>query len=244
MRPYWTRPAPAAIILPMPRPILRALLAALLTFATLFGAAPAWAAVTITFWSHELGNSFPHAFFTLRGVPDAGGAAVDANYGFTAKTVSPAILMGSVAGRLDISKPFYIAGSDAQFSVALTDAQYAAVLKLIAAWDDKTGDGRYNLNTRNCIHFVKEAARIAGLTDLDQPKLMKRPRSYLKAIAAANATRITPVNMHGKAYLASLPPLAAAPLVVASPVTQPILPAPTTPPVPAAAVEAVPMPAQ
>jgi len=163
----------------MVRSLLRPLLATALLLSSLFGAAPAWAAVTITFWSHELGNSFPHAFFTLRGVPDAGGAPVDANYGFTAKSVSPKLLMGTVAGRLDISKPFYIAGSDAQFSVVLTDAQYNAVLGLVAAWDEKTGDAHYNLNQRNCVHFVKEAARIAGLTDLDRPKLMKKPRSYL-----------------------------------------------------------------
>ena len=200
----------------MHRSLLRPLLATLLMLGALFGAMPAWAAVTITFWSHELGNSFPHAFFTLRGVPDAGGAPVDANYGFTAKAITPALLMGSVAGRLDISKPFYIKGSDAQFAVVLTDAQYAQVLTLIAAWDEKTGDGRYNINDRNCIHFVKEAARIAGLVDLDHPKLMKKPRSYLQAVAAANPDRVTVVRLHGKEYLASLPPLVTTPVGVAS----------------------------
>lgn len=206
----------------MARPFLRPLLAAALLLASLFGSAPAWAAVTITFWSHELGNSFPHTFFTLRGVPDAGGAPVDANYGFTAKSVSPAILMGTVPGRLDISKPFYISGSDAQFSVVLSDAQYNAVLALIAAWDEKTGDAHYNLNQRNCIHFVKEAARIAGLTDLDRPKLMKKPRSYLQSIAAANADRVTIVKMHGKAYLATLPPLVPMTVAVTAPPASPI----------------------
>ncbi|WP_293876484.1 MULTISPECIES: hypothetical protein [unclassified Sphingomonas] len=206
----------------MHRLFLRPLLAALLLAGSLVAAAPAWAAVTITFWSHELGNSFPHAFFTLRGTPDAGGAPVDVNYGFTAKAITPKLLMGTVGGRLDISKPFYIAGSDAQFAVVLSDAQYAQVLALIAAWDDKTGDGRYNLNSRNCVHFVKEAARIVGLSGLDQPKLMKKPRSYLKAVAAANPGRVTPVNLRGKAYLASLPPLAATPVMVVSPATVPV----------------------
>lgn len=221
----------------MARPFLRPLLGAALLVASLFASAPAWAAVTITFWSHELGNSFPHAFFTLRGVPDAGGAPVDVNYGFTAKSVSPAILMGTVAGRLDISKPFYIAGSDAQFSVVLSDAQYNAVLGLVAAWDEKTGDSHYNLNRRNCVHFVMEAARLAGLTGLDQPGLMKKPRSYLQAVAAANPGRVTVVKMHGKAYLASLPPLVAAPPVapmapVAAPIATPVAQTPATPPTP------------
>ena len=126
----------------MHRLFLRPLLAALLLVGSLMAAAPARAAVTITFWSHELGNSFPHAFFTLRGTPNAGGAPVDVNYGFTAKAITPKLLMGTVGGRLDVSKPFYIAGSDAQFAVVLSDAQYAQVLALIAAWDEKTGDGR------------------------------------------------------------------------------------------------------
>ncbi|HEX8555676.1 MAG TPA: hypothetical protein VF695_13295 [Sphingomonas sp.] len=182
-----------------------------LTFLAFLVAWPAQAAVTITFWSHELGNSFPHAFFTLRGVPDAGGPAIDANYGFTAKSVTPAILMGTVAGRLDISKPGYVKGSDAQFSVVLTDAQYTQVLALIAAWDEKTGDARYNLNKRNCVHFVQEAARRSGLVQVEFPKLMKKPRSYLKAVAAANPAQVTVIAQSGRTYLSALPPLNPAP---------------------------------
>lgn len=172
---------------------------------------PAQAAVTITFWSHELGNSFPHAFFTLRGVPDAGGAPVDLNYGFTARAISPAILMGTVGGKLDIAKPAYIDGSDAQFSVNMTDAQYAAVLALVTAWGEKSGDSHYNLNTRNCVHFVQEAARRVGVAVLDFPKLMKKPRSFLKAVAAANPRQLTVIDRPGRTYLATLPPLAVAP---------------------------------
>lgn len=186
------------------RPLLRLL--AMLCLCSIF-ALPAQAAVTITFWSHELGNSFPHAFFTVRGVPDAGGAPVDANFGFTAKSVSPALLFGPVAGKLDIAKPFYVAGSDAQFSVVMTDAQYTAVLALVDAWSEGKPDSVYRLADHNCVTFVKEAARRVGLTGLDQPKLMKKPRSFLKAVAAANAGRVMIVDQHGKDYLASLPPL-------------------------------------
>jgi hypothetical protein len=173
-----------------------------------FAAVPAQAAVTITFWSHELGNSFPHAFFTLRGIPDAGGAPVDTNVGFTAKSVSPALLMGPVAGKLDIAKPGYVAGSDAQFSLIMSDAQYEAVLRLVDAWSEGKPDSVYRLSDHNCVTFVKEAARIVGLTGLDQPKLMRKPRSYLKAVQAGNVGRVTLLGLHGKAYLASLAPVA------------------------------------
>ncbi len=179
-------------------------------------ALPAQAAVTITFWSHELGNSFPHAFFTLRGVPDAGGAPVDTNAGFTAKSVSPALLMGPVAGKLDIARPSYVASSDAQFSVVMTDAQYVAVLRLVDAWSEGKPDSVYRLGDHNCVHFVKEAARLVGLSALDQPGLMKKPRSYLKAVLAGNAGRVTPIEMHGKQYLARLGPIGSPAVAVAT----------------------------
>lgn len=183
--------------------ITRVFLACLLGF----GAPPAaWASVTITFWSHDMGNSFPHAFFTLRGVPDSGGAPVDANYGFTAKSVSPAILFGNVDGRIDIVDTAYMSSSDAQFSLSLTDAQYAGILKLVDEWGEN-GDHHYNLNHHNCVDFVEEAARRSGLVGLDQPKLMKKPKSYLLAVEAANAGHVTIVGQPGKAYLASLSPI-------------------------------------
>ena len=186
------------------RIVLKTLLALLLAVAP---ALPARAAVTITFWSHEFGNDFPHAFFTLRGTPDAGGPPVDANYGYTAKTISPAILFGRVPSRIDVATPGYMRGSDAQFSLTLTDAQYAEMLSLVAEWGRP--EVTYDLNSRNCVHFTQEAARRLGLAGWDQPKLMKKPRSYMRALAAANAGRVVDVAQDGKDYLAALPPLPA-----------------------------------
>lgn len=167
-------------------------------------ALPAQAAVIITFWSHEFGNHFPHAFFTLRGTPDAGGARVDLNYGFTPKAITPAILFGPVKGRIDIAKRAYMEGSDAQFSLTLTDAQYADILRLVDEWDETKGDNTYRMNTRNCVHFAQEAARRAGLATVGFSALMKKPRSFLKAVAAANAAQVTVINRSGKEHLAML----------------------------------------
>jgi len=194
----------------MQRLLLRPTRAAVMLFALALTPAPAGAAVTMTFWSHDFGKHFPHALISLRGTPDAGGAAVDRVLGFTARSLSPAILLGTVRGRVESPDRGYMDQSVAQFSVVLDDARYARVVALAAAWDEATGDARYNLKSRNCVHFVREAARIAGLAGLDQPRLMKKPRSYLQAVAAANPGRITIVAMRGDAYLASLPPLAPA----------------------------------
>lgn len=193
----------------------RSVLASLVALLWLASALPAQAAVTMTFWSHEFGNSFPHTFFTLRGIPDRGGAPVDVNYGFTARSISPAILMGTVKGRMDSVKRGYMQGSDAQFALTLTDAQYDQVVALTREWNEVGGDARYNLNKRNCVHFVQEAARRSGLIGLDHPSLMKKPRSFLLAVRDANKDRVTVIGQPGKAYLATLQPIA--PAVAAAP---------------------------
>jgi len=184
------------------RPMLRMIALLLLAFGTIV---PAQAAVTITFWSQEFGQNFPHAFFTFSGAPDAGGPAVNESYGFTAKAITPALLMGSVGGRIDRPKPSYIAKSNAHFSVVLTDGQYAAVRALIDEWGER-GDSHYNLNRRNCVHFVAEAARRSGLAVVEDKKLMKKPRSFIQSVEHANAGRVTVVELPAKAYFATLPP--------------------------------------
>ncbi len=184
------------------RPILRALALLLLALGSVV---PAQAAVTITFWSQEFGQNFPHAFFTFSGAPDAGGPAINESYGFTAKAITPALLMGSVGGMIDRPKPKYIAGSNAHFSVVLSDPQYAAIRSLIVEWDE-AGDSHYNLNRRNCVHFVAEAARRSGLQVIEDKKLMKKPRSFVQSVEQANAGRVTVIELPAKAYFATLPP--------------------------------------
>lgn len=184
------------------RPFLRAVAVLLLALQTVV---PAQAAVTITFWSQEFGRNFPHAFFSFSGSPDAGGPAVNESYGFTAKAITPALLTGSVGGRIDRPKPAYIDRSNAHFSVVLTDAQYAAVRSLIDEWGEQ-GDSHYNLNRRNCVHFVAEAARRSGLVVVEDRRLMKKPRSFTQSLERANAGRVTVIELPARAYFASLPP--------------------------------------
>jgi hypothetical protein len=142
------------------------------------------AEVIVSFYSHDFGSRFPHAFFTMKGTLDRGGA-IDANFGFTAKSVTPAILMGSVAGEVEDMTPEYIAKSDRQFSVKVSDAQYDALMALVAKWKAIPGKS-YNLNKRNCVHFVGEAARVVGLDVVFDPKLMKKPKGFLLAIMDRN----------------------------------------------------------
>jgi hypothetical protein len=169
----------------LPRLALRLLALLLLAVASL-GAAPAAAAVTITFYSHELGSSFPHAFVTMTGAPDRGGPALNVDYGFTAKTVSPAILWGRVPGEVvSDNGAAYIRGSDRHFSLTLSDAEYDRAMATVGRWRT-AAQPSYDLGSHNCIHFVADLARSVGMA-VDTPKpLMKKPRSYLEHLTEAN----------------------------------------------------------
>ncbi len=146
---------------------------------------PVAAQVSVSFYSHELGSSFPHAFIVLSGAPVRGGALAASNYGFTAKSVSPSILMGSVTGIVESVDSKYIASSDRQFAVTISDGQYDALIALVDRWRHLPGKS-YNLNRRNCIHFVAEVAQTLGLKVFVDPKLIKRPRSFLLSLISLN----------------------------------------------------------
>ena len=148
-------------------------------------AAPARAEVVVSFYSHDFGDRFPHAFIVMKGRLDTTGEAVDANYGFTAVSVSPAILFGSVKGKVESSKPDYIDKSDRQFDVTVDDATYGRVLAKVAEWRDREQPS-YSLNKRNCVHFVMELAEVVGLQVNRKSKLFKKPKSFLIEVRGLN----------------------------------------------------------
>lgn len=147
---------------------------------------PVRAEVVVSFYSHDFGDRFPHAFIVLKGKIDATGEVVDVNYGFTATSVSPAILLGSVKGAVQTSKPDYIAKSDRQFDVTVDDATYARLMAKVAEWRDREQPS-YSLNKRNCVHFVMELAEVVGLTVNRKSKLFKKPKSFLIEVKGLNA---------------------------------------------------------
>lgn len=155
-----------------------------------FSASPAAAAVSITFWSKELGSSFPHAFVILEGTPDRGGARIAEDYGFTAKAISPAILWGKVAGEVVTdNSTSYVNGSDKHFTVKLSDAEFDRVMATIARWRSAKQPS-YDLDKHNCVHFVAELAGAIGMK-VDTGRLMKKPRSFLENLAATNRAWLT-----------------------------------------------------
>jgi hypothetical protein len=157
--------------------------------------ASATAAVEVAFYSRELGgNNFPHAFVALRGTVDSTGEAVDTTYGFTAKAVTPALLFGSVSGEVVVEREGQIARSDRQFSITLSDEGYAALMAVVERWRSAPQPS-YNLNRRNCVHFVADLAEAAGLRVERVERLMKRPRSFLLHVRELNPSLSAPVEV-------------------------------------------------
>lgn len=145
--------------------------------------ATARAEIEVGFWTRELGLELPHAFFTIRGTVD--GKPVEESYGFTAKTITPALLWGPVPGRIDITTKGYMAASNRLWIVKVPDAAYPRLKELVQRYSAKPGS-IYRMNERNCVHFVAEAAGLLGLRLPNGKGMMKRPTSYMMAIASAN----------------------------------------------------------
>lgn len=170
----------------MPSPSLPARLwTNLVVLLIMLTATSAQAAVEVSFYSKDFGASFPHAFIRVKGTVDRTGEAVDASYGFTAKTISPAILLGSVAGEVVSSSPDYVAKSDRHFSLELTDDEYHLVMASVERWR-RLKQPSYNLNRQNCVFFVADLARVLGMKAETPKALMKKPHSFLQSLARAN----------------------------------------------------------
>jgi hypothetical protein len=148
----------------------------------------AFAAVEMSFHSFNgsvLFGRYPHTFIVLAGELDETGEAVNENYGFTAKNVSPAILNGPVYHDILIEKPKYLKKTNRHFTVTISDEQYRTIVAEMQAWRDAPGK-YYDLDTRNCIHFVGRMAEIIGL-QVDYPeKMLRRPKKWLNYIVGLN----------------------------------------------------------
>jgi hypothetical protein len=145
----------------------------------------AQAEVIATFYSHDFGDHFPHAFVKLTGTVDSTGEKVDTNYGFTAVSVSPSILMGSVKGMIETKDAKYVSKSNPHFSLRLSDAEYARFMAFVDKWRNLPGKS-YSLNKRNCVHFAMEAAALFGLTVNRQSKFFKKPKSFILEVMKLN----------------------------------------------------------
>ena len=152
-----------------------------------FWAAAAQAEVRVTFHSFDgsvLFGRYPHTFISMEGTLDDG-TPVKENYGFSAKSAGPAVLAGPVKHIVMTEKDKYVRSTNRHFTVAVDDAKYHDIRREVFRWRDAPGK-YYDLDTRNCIHFVGAIAQIVGLK-VDYPKdMLRRPKKWLNHVAALN----------------------------------------------------------
>ena len=157
-------------------------LAVLLVFAGF--STSARAEISLTFYSHDFGKNFPHAFFVAKGEL-ADGSEVDTGFGFTAVNVSPGILFGSVKGHVKSPSPKYIASSNPHFTVKIDEDKYQKLMAIVQKWRDKPQKS-YSLNKRNCVHFIAEIIATLGFKTNLKTANWKKPKSFMVEVLNLN----------------------------------------------------------
>ncbi|MEO9617195.1 hypothetical protein [Parasphingorhabdus sp.] len=142
------------------------------------------AEVTVTFYSHDFGKNFPHAFFVAKGEL-ANGKTVDTGFGFTAINVSPGILFGSVKGHVKAPSAKYITSSNPHFTVKVEDAKYRELLAVVKKWQ-AIPQKSYSLNKRNCVHFINDVIKTLDLKTNLKTANWKKPRSFMEEVMKLN----------------------------------------------------------
>ncbi len=164
-------------------PRLMLVLAALALWQT-----PAQAKVQVAFHSFNgsvLWGRYPHAFVAFDGTLDDTGEKVHENYGFSAKNSSPAIFSGPVQHMMLTEEDKYLKSTNTHFTITVSDTTYRRMKAEVIAWRDAPGK-YYDLDTRNCIHFVGRIAELGGLR-VDYPAdMLRKPKAWLNHIPQLN----------------------------------------------------------
>ena len=142
------------------------------------------AEVAVTFYSHDFGKNFPHAFFVAKG-ETSDGKKVDTAFGFTAVNVSPTILFGSVNGHVKAPSADYIASSNPHFTVKVDDRKYRELMGVVQKWQ-AIPQKSYSLNKRNCVHFINDAIKTLDLKTNLKTANWKKPRSFMEEVMRLN----------------------------------------------------------
>ena len=79
----------------------------------------------------------------------------------------------------------YIRTTNRHFTITVSDATYRRMKQEVVAWRDAPGK-YYDLDTRNCIHFVGRIAELGGLRVDYPPAMLRKPKAWLNHITTLN----------------------------------------------------------
>ena len=152
----------------------------LIALAFLLPFSAAQAELVARFYSRDFGSVFPHAFVEVEGpgVPKR-------NYGFTAKTVTPMILMSPVAGHIVEMNANYVSKSRLHFTVQLSDDQYRRLMAVVQDWGSRSQPS-YDLYKANCVSFIRDAVEALGFKTNPATRFLGKPKSFLTEVQGLN----------------------------------------------------------
>jgi len=149
---------------------------------------PALADVQVHFHSFNgsvLFGRYPHTFIVMEGELEGTGEVINENFGFSARKVTTKILSGPVEHMVLAETEKTIRNTNRHFTITVTDEQYARLKKEVLAWKNAPGK-YYDLETRNCIHFVGKMAELLGLAVEYPDNMLRRPKKWLNHIVEMN----------------------------------------------------------
>jgi len=162
-----------------------ALFAAVLS---LIATVPAMAAITVHFHSFNgsvLWGRYPHTFVVFEGTLEGNGQRVQENFGFSAKYTSQAITNRPSEHEIVTEEERTIPKTNRHFSVRISDAQYRALRAEIERWRNYPGR-YYDLDERNCIHFVAALAQMLDIRADVPVDYLRRPKAWLNYVTRNN----------------------------------------------------------
>ncbi len=149
---------------------------------------PALADVQIHFHSFNgsvLFGRYPHTFIVMEGELESSGEVINENFGFSARKVTTAILSGPVEHMVLAETEKTIKKTNRHFTLTVSDEQYRLIKDEVVAWKEAPGKF-YDLENRNCIHFVGRMAELLGLTVEYPDNMLRRPKKWLNHITDLN----------------------------------------------------------
>src|SRR5262245_57300268 len=102
----------------------------------------ALAAVQVHFQSFNgsmFAARYPHTFVGFDGTLRATGERIHENYGFSARSATPDVLLGPVAHGMYSEPDRYVRNTNRHFSITVSDATYQRMKQEVAAWRDAPG---------------------------------------------------------------------------------------------------------
>ena len=181
----------------------------LLTLAFLSVAGPALAEVTLSFYAHPGARVrggyllFPHAYVQATGTLEATGEPVDWAAGFTARSPGPQLLFVSGRGVVATPEARYIGEGKGYLTVTVSDEVYTAIRARADWWNGPEG-WTYDMRRRNCITFIADLIRMAGLATGREPSMS--PGRFFEETAALNPDApFRPLAVPERVSMAPLP---------------------------------------